>query len=70
MTAGVAIVGYGRTPLSRAKADERIYTVDESVAWAADLASKKAGMPKNDFDDQGFGQDRLTIPSRCFLAMS
>ena len=55
MTADVAIVGYGRTPYSRAKPDERIYSVDEYVAWAADLALKKAGMSKNDFDDQGFG---------------
>ena len=55
MTADVAVIGYGRTPYSRAKADEHIYSVDEYVAWAADLALKKAGMSKNDFDDQGFG---------------
>ena len=30
-------------------------SVDEYVAWAADLALAKAGMSKNDFDDQGFG---------------
>lgn len=55
MTADVAIVGYGRTPYSRAKPGERIYTVDEYIAWAADLALQKAGMSKNDFDGQGFG---------------
>jgi acetyl-CoA acetyltransferase len=55
MTASVAVVGYGRTPYSRAKAGERIYTVDEYIAWAADLALQKAGMSKSDFDGQGFG---------------
>jgi len=55
MSADVAIVGYGRTPYSRAKPGERIYTVDEYIAWAADLALQKAGMSKNDFDGQGFG---------------
>ena len=55
MTADVAIVGYGRTPYSRAKPGERVYTVDEYIAWAADLALQKAGMSKNDFDGQGFG---------------
>ncbi len=54
MPAEVAIVGYGRTPYSRAKPGERLYTVDEYIAWAADLALQKAGMSKNDFDDQGF----------------
>jgi len=49
----VAIVGYGRTPYSRAKPGEYIYTVDEYLAWAADLALQKAGMSKNDFDGQG-----------------
>lgn len=48
-----AIVGYGRTPYSRAKPGERIYTVDEYIAWAADLAIEKAGMSKADFDGQG-----------------
>lgn len=55
MTADVAIVGYGRTPYSRAKPGERVYTVDEYLAWAADLALQKAGMSKNDFDGQGLG---------------
>ena len=48
-----AIVGYGRTPYSRAKPGERIYTVDEYIAWAADLALAKAGMSKTEFDGQG-----------------
>ena len=53
MRAEVAVVGYGRTPYSRAKPGERLYTVDEYIAWAAALALEKAGMSKNDFDDQG-----------------
>lgn len=48
-----AIVGYGRTPYSRAKNGERLYTIDEYLAWAADLALQRAGMSKNDFDGQG-----------------
>ena len=53
MRADVAIVGYGRTPYSRAKPGEPALTVDEYIAWAADLALQKAGMSKNDFDGQG-----------------
>lgn len=55
MRSQVAIVGYGRTPYSRAKPGERIYTVDEYIAWAADLALAKAGLTKADFDGQGLG---------------
>ena len=50
-----AIVGVGRTPYSRAKPGERRYTVDEYIAWAAELALQHAGMSKNDFDGQGLG---------------
>ena len=53
MTAKTAIVGVGRTPYSRTKPGERIYTVDEYIAWAADLALDHAGMSKKDFDGQG-----------------
>lgn len=55
MTADVAIVGYGRTPYSRARPGEPLPTVDEYIAWAADLALQKAGLSKNDFDGQGLG---------------
>jgi acetyl-CoA acetyltransferase len=55
MRGKVAVVGYGRTPYSRAKAGERIYTIDEYLAWAAELALDRAGMTKNDFDGQGLG---------------
>lgn len=53
MRGEVAIVGVGRTPYSRAKPGERKYTVDEYLAWAADLALRDAGMSKSDFDGQG-----------------
>lgn len=53
MRGKVAIVGYGRTPYSRAKPGEPVLTVDEYLAWAADLALERAGMSKNDFDGQG-----------------
>ena len=55
MRAEVAIVGYGRTAYSRVKPGEPVLTVDEYLAWAADLALEKAGMSKNDFDGQGLG---------------
>jgi acetyl-CoA acetyltransferase len=55
MRAEVAIVGYGRTPFSRVKPGEPRLTVDEYIAWAADLALQSAGMSMRDFDDQGLG---------------
>ncbi|MBI3069210.1 MAG: thiolase family protein, partial [Betaproteobacteria bacterium] len=55
MSGKAAIVGYGRTPYSRVKPGERIFTIDEYIAWAAELALRKAGMSKNDFDGQGLG---------------
>jgi acetyl-CoA acetyltransferase len=55
MRGKVAIVGYGRTPYSRVKPGEPVLTVDEYLAWAAELALAKAGMSKNDFDGQGLG---------------
>ena len=55
MRSEVAIVGYGRTPYSRVKPGEPVLTVDEYIAWAADLALQKAGMSKNDFNGQGLG---------------
>ncbi|MBQ75003.1 MAG: acetyl-CoA acetyltransferase [Gammaproteobacteria bacterium] len=55
MRAEVAIVGCGRTPYSRAKPGEPAYTVDEYIAWAAELALQEAGMSKDDFDEQGLG---------------
>ncbi len=55
MRSAVAIVGYGRTPYSRLREGEPVLTVDEYLAWAADLALQKAGMTKADFDGQGLG---------------
>ena len=61
MRADVAIVGYGRTPYSRVKPGEPVLTVDEYIAWAADLALRKAGMSKNDFDGQGLGVSHAEV---------
>lgn len=55
MRSEVAIVGVGRTPYSRIKAGEAQLSVDEYIAWAADLALQHAGMDKNDFNGQGLG---------------
>ncbi len=53
MRSKVAIVGYGRTPYSRCKPGEPQLTVDEYIAWAAELALEGAGLTKADFDGQG-----------------
>ncbi|MBE2275101.1 MAG: thiolase family protein [Rhodobacteraceae bacterium] len=53
MKGRTAIVGVGRTPYSRARPGERRHTIDELIAWAADLALDHAGMSKTDFDGQG-----------------
>ena len=53
MRGEVAIVGVGRIAYSRSKPGDRKYTVDEYIAWAADLALQDAGMSKSDFDGQG-----------------
>ncbi|MEO8278498.1 MAG: thiolase family protein [Ideonella sp.] len=55
MRSEVAIVGCGRTPYSRAKPGEPVRTVDDYIAWAAEIALQQAGMSKNDFDGQGLG---------------
>lgn len=55
MRAEVAIVGYGRTAYSRVKPGECILTIDEYIAWAAQLALQKAGMSKDAFDCQALG---------------
>lgn len=55
MRGEVAIVGYGRTPYTRLKPGEPVLTVDEYIAWAAELALTSAGLSKNDFDGQGLG---------------
>ena len=61
MRGEVAIVGYGRTPYSRAKPGEPVLTVDDYIAWAAELALQKAGMAKSDFDGQGLGVSHAEV---------
>jgi acetyl-CoA acetyltransferase len=61
MRSQVAIVGYGRTPYSRIRHGEPVLTVDEYIAWAAELALQKAGMSKNDFDGQGLGVSHAEV---------
>jgi len=53
MRSSVAIIGCGRTPYSRMKPGEPIRSVDDYLAWAAELALEQAGMSKSDFDGQG-----------------
>lgn len=61
MRSEAAIVGIGRTPYSRAKPGEPKLTVDEYIAWAADLALQHAGMDKSDFDGQGLGVSHAEV---------
>src|ERR1019366_4270518 len=55
------MVGAAAPPYSRARAGEPRLTVDEYIAWAADLALQKAGMSKNDFDGQGLGVSHAEV---------
>jgi acetyl-CoA acetyltransferase len=61
MSANIAIVGCGRTPYTRLRPGEPVLTVDEFIAWAADLALQQAGMGKNDFDGQGLGVSHAEV---------
>jgi acetyl-CoA acetyltransferase len=49
------IAGYGETPFSRGKKErgEEQLTLEEYIAWCAELALKDAGLTKSDFDGQG-----------------
>ncbi len=50
-----SIVGYGETPVNRARTDkgETKLSVQEYFAWAAELALADVGLEKKDFDGQG-----------------
>src|SRR5487761_823395 len=50
-----AVIGYGETPVSRARTDkgEVKLSVQEYFAWAAELAIQDAGLEKKDLDGQG-----------------
>ncbi len=50
-----AVIGYGETPVSRARTDkgEVRLSVQEYFAWAAELAIQDAGLEKKDLDGQG-----------------
>ncbi len=50
-----AIIGYGETPVSRARADkgEPKISVQEYFAWAAELALADAGLEKKEMDGEG-----------------
>ncbi len=57
MRGEVAIVGYGETPVSRARVDkgEQRLTAEEYYAWAMELTLNNCGLTKQDFDGQGLG---------------
>ncbi|HZW56628.1 MAG TPA: thiolase family protein [Nitrososphaerales archaeon] len=59
-----AIIGYGETPVSRARTDkgEQKLSVQEYFAWATELALKDAGLEKKDFDGQGVGVTGAAFP--------
>lgn len=61
MRGEVAVVGVGRTPYFRNKPGEPDYSVDQYIAWAADLALAHAGMKKSDFDGQGLGVSHAEV---------
>jgi acetyl-CoA acetyltransferase len=51
----IAIIGYGETPVNRARVDkgEAKLSSQEYFSWAAELAINDAGLSKKDFDGQG-----------------
>jgi acetyl-CoA acetyltransferase len=58
------IIGYGETPVSRARVDkgEVKLSTAEYFAWAAELAMKDAGLEKKDFDGQGVAVTGTAFP--------
>ncbi len=61
---GFSIIGYGETPVSRARIDkgESKLSVQEYFAWAAELAIKDAGLEKKDLDGKGIGVTGAAYP--------
>ncbi len=59
-----AIIGYGETPVSRARVDkgEARLSVEEYFAWASELALKDAGLEKREIDGQGVGITGCAFP--------
>jgi acetyl-CoA acetyltransferase len=58
------IIGYGETPVSRARVDkgEVKLSSQEYFAWAAKLALEDAGLEKKDFDGQGIAVSGTANP--------
>lgn len=61
---GFSIIGYGETPVSRGRVDkgEPRLSIQEYLAWAAELAIKDAGLEKKDLDHQGIGLTGAAFP--------
>lgn len=59
-----AVVGYGETPVSRARADkgELKLSAQEYAAWAVESALHDAGLEKKDFDGQALGVGGTAYP--------
>ena len=59
-----AVIGYGETPVSRARLDkgELKLSKEEYFAWAAELALKDAELQKKDFDGQGLAVTGTAFP--------
>ncbi len=51
---GFSIIGYGETPVSRARVDkgESKLSIQEYLAWAAELAIDDAGLEKKIWTDK------------------
>jgi acetyl-CoA acetyltransferase len=61
---GFSIIGYGETPVSRARVDkgEAKLSIQEYFAWASELAIMDAGLEKKDLDGQGIGVTGAAFP--------
>lgn len=68
MKGKIAVVGYGETPVSRARETrgEQRLGWQEYLAWAAELALTSCGLTKKDLDGQGFAVTRI-MPAPIFF---
>lgn len=66
-----AIVGYGETPVTRARKEkgEPRFTYWEYFAWAAELAMKNAHMTKKDLDKQGLAVIHPEVEHPLFVGV-
>jgi acetyl-CoA acetyltransferase len=71
LRSNVAIVGYGETPVTRARQEkgEPRLSYWEYLSWAVELAMKSAGMSKKDLDNQGLAVTHPEVEHPLFIGI-